>query len=90
MAQSDKLFEMSRNPLVRTLGDPMTWKRSDIIEYIRDNGIEMVNFMYPAADGRLKTLNFVVNSMEYLKTNTFHRREGRRLKSVPLHRGFTQ
>ncbi|MDE7027174.1 MAG: glutamine synthetase, partial [Duncaniella freteri] len=63
MAQSDKLFEMSRNPLVRTLGDPMTWKRSDIIEYIRDNGIEMVNFMYPAADGRLKTLNFVVNSM---------------------------
>lgn len=68
MAQSDKLFEMSRNPLVRTLGDPMTWKRSDIIEYIRDNGIEMVNFMYPAADGRLKTLNFVVNSMEYLET----------------------
>ena len=59
---------MSRNPLVRALGDPQGWTRSDLIEYIRDNDIEMVNFMYPAADGRLKTLNFVVNSLEYLET----------------------
>ena len=28
----------------------------------------MVNFMYPAGDGRLKTLNFMVNSLEYLDT----------------------
>lgn len=26
----------------------------------------MVNFMYPAADGRLKTLNFVINNETYL------------------------
>ena len=26
----------------------------------------MVNFMYPAADGRLKTLNFVINNEAYL------------------------
>ena len=26
----------------------------------------MVNFMYPAADGRLKTLNFVINNTSYL------------------------
>lgn len=26
----------------------------------------MVNFMYPAADGRLKTLNFVINNAAYL------------------------
>ena len=26
----------------------------------------MVNFMYPAADGRLKTLNFVINDVAYL------------------------
>ena len=26
----------------------------------------MVNFMYPAADGRLKTLNFVINNASYL------------------------
>ncbi|RXE70587.1 hypothetical protein ED551_14035, partial [Muribaculaceae bacterium Isolate-013 (NCI)] len=55
----DRRFDMSRNPLVRALGDPQGWTRSDLIEYIRDNDIEMVNFMYPAADGRLKTLNFV-------------------------------
>lgn len=26
----------------------------------------MVNFMYPAADGRLKTLNFAINNAAYL------------------------
>ena len=26
----------------------------------------MVNFMYPAGDGRLKTLNFVINNAAYL------------------------
>lgn len=26
----------------------------------------MVNFMYPAGDGRLKTLNFVINNLSYL------------------------
>ena len=28
----------------------------------------MVNFMYPAADGRLKTLNFIINDLAYLET----------------------
>ena len=27
----------------------------------------MVNFMYPAGDGRLKTLNFVINNLGYLE-----------------------
>lgn len=27
----------------------------------------MVNFMYPAGDGRLKTLNFVINNQAYLE-----------------------
>ncbi|MDE7025311.1 MAG: glutamine synthetase family protein, partial [Paramuribaculum sp.] len=40
----------------------------DIINFIQSEGIEMVNFMYPAGDGRLKTLNFVINSLEYLET----------------------
>ena len=33
----------------------------EVADYIISSGIEMVNFMYPAADGRLKTLNFTVN-----------------------------
>ena len=36
------------------------------MDFISSNGIEMVNFMYPAADGRLKTLNFTVNDEDYL------------------------
>ena len=38
----------------------------EVADYIKSNGIEMVNFMYPAADGRLKTLNFTVNDEDYL------------------------
>ena len=40
--------------------------KADIINYIQQNEIRMVNFMYPAADGRLKTLNFVINNASYL------------------------
>ncbi len=62
-------FAMSRNHLERTLGKASaTFTRADIIDYINREGIEMVNFMYAAADGRLKTLNFVINSLEYLET----------------------
>ena len=38
----------------------------EVADYIISSGIEMVNFMYPAADGRLKTLNFTVNDEDYL------------------------
>ncbi len=38
----------------------------DIMTFVRDNEIRMINFMYPAADGRLKTLNFVIDTEEYL------------------------
>lgn len=67
--ESIKTFAMSRNHLERTLGKASsTFTRADIIEYVSREGIEMVNFMYAAADGRLKTLNFVINSLEYLET----------------------
>lgn len=42
--------------------------KADICHFIRENGIRMVNFMYPAGDGRLKTLNFVINNALYLDT----------------------
>ncbi|WP_290460343.1 glutamine synthetase beta-grasp domain-containing protein, partial [Duncaniella muris] len=67
--ENNKNMSMSRNHVERTLGKPASeFTRADIIEYIRREGIEMVNFMYAAADGRLKTLNFVINSQEYLET----------------------
>ena len=55
------------NLLVAYLQKPSAeFTKADIIRYIEENGIRMVNFMYPAADGRLKTLNFVINNRAYL------------------------
>lgn len=59
--------KMNPNPVVRYLDkQPHEFVKADIIRYIRENDIRMVNFMYPADDNRLKTLNFVINSEEYL------------------------
>ncbi|MCL2074151.1 MAG: glutamine synthetase family protein [Marinilabiliaceae bacterium] len=64
MAQS---FSLSPNPLVRFLQkEPRDFTKSDIIDYIFENDIEMVNFRYVGWDGRLKTLNFIINDAEYL------------------------
>ncbi|MBO5865800.1 MAG: glutamine synthetase [Bacteroidaceae bacterium] len=63
----DTSLEMSPNRVVAFLGKPCSeFTKADIVRYIKDNGIRMVNFMYPAGDGRLKTLNFVINSAAYL------------------------
>lgn len=65
----NKEIALSKNALVRTLDKPAAqFTRQDIIDYIIQNDIEMVNFMYPASDGRLKTLNFVINDYAYLET----------------------
>lgn len=57
----------SPNPLEATIGrSSATFTKADIMHYIAAENISMVNFMYPAADGRLKTLNFVVNDFDYL------------------------
>lgn len=60
-------LEMNPNRVVAFLGKPSSeFTKADIVQYIKENGIRMVNFMYPAGDGRLKTLNFVINSAAYL------------------------
>lgn len=65
----DKEVALNPNHIVRKLGKPQKdFTREDIIAYITENEIEMVNFMYPAGDGKLKTLNFYINSLEYLET----------------------
>lgn len=62
-------LELNPNKLVSFLGKPCSeFTKADIIKYIKENGVRMVNFMYPAADGRLKTLNFVINDLDYLDT----------------------
>lgn len=65
----DKTIALNPNKIVKSLGKRQAdFTREDVIQYIVENEIEMVNFMYPAGDGRLKTLNFYINSLDYLET----------------------
>lgn len=63
----EQTIKLNPNKLVQYLGkSPKDFRKSDIIQFIKENDIKMINFMYPANDGKLKTLNFVINSEEYL------------------------
>ncbi len=65
---NENQYLLNPNPLVRYLHKaPADFTRADIIRYIEENDIEMVNFRYVAEDGRLKTLNFVIQSREHLE-----------------------
>lgn len=60
-------IEMNPNRLVRFLGKlPEEFTKRDIIRFVEANNIEMINFRYVGGDGRLKQLNFVINSKEDL------------------------
>lgn len=60
---------LNPNSLVQFLKKmPQEFRKADIIRYVKENEIQMINFMYPADDNRLKTLNFVINSEEYLES----------------------
>ncbi len=60
---------MNPNPIVQYLGKhPEQLTKDDLIRFIEDHDIEMINFRYAGWDGRLKTLNFVINSREHLET----------------------
>ncbi len=64
-------YEITLNPnrLVKFLKKPASeFTRHDIIRFIDENGIEMVNFRFVGEDGKLKTLNFVVTSRDYLES----------------------
>jgi len=64
-----KELALCKNAVVAYLKKaPAEFSKADIVDFVANNGIEMVNFMYPAADGRLKTLNFVINNQAYLET----------------------
>lgn len=65
----DKTVEMNANDLVAFFSKPASeLTKADIIAFVREKGIRMVDFMYPAEDGRVKTLNFMINNLAYLET----------------------
>ena len=60
-------IEMNPNKIVRGLGKlPEEFTKKDLIKFIEKNNIRMVNFRYVGGDGRLKILNFVINSKAQL------------------------
>ncbi len=61
------ILDYNINPLVSQLGKlPQDFTKKDIIHFIIENDVRIVNFRYAAADGRLKTLNFPVTNLAYL------------------------
>ncbi|HPT31675.1 MAG TPA: glutamine synthetase family protein [Prolixibacteraceae bacterium] len=68
MKQLNPAVAFHPNPLVDYFGKPSSeFTREDIIEYIEKHGIRMLNFRYVGEDGRLKMLNFVINSKKHLE-----------------------
>ena len=60
-------YKLNPNKLVAFLEKPAKdFTKADIMKVIEEFNIEMVNFHYMANDGRLKTLNFVINSYEHI------------------------
>jgi len=60
-------YNLNPNTLVSYLEkEPQYFTKKDLITFVVDHNIKMLNFHYLADDGHLKTLNFVINSMAHL------------------------
>jgi glutamine synthetase len=58
---------LNPHPISRYLGKVQAdFTRSDLIKFIVNNHIQMLNFRYVGGDGKLKTLNFALNSRTQL------------------------
>lgn len=65
--KNNSRFGLHPNDLVKYLEKPASeFSRQDLVKYITDHGIEVINFRYVAEDGKLKSLGFVINSTEHL------------------------
>lgn len=61
------LVSLNPNALVHYLDKPSnTFTKSDIVRFVEENGIQMINFRYSGADSRLKTLNFIIKDRQHL------------------------
>ena len=63
----NEAIALNPNKIVSYLGKPSDdFTKKDIIRFIEKNNIRMINFRYVGGDGRLKKLNFVINSKAHL------------------------
>jgi len=60
-------YELSPHKIERFLKKPrQEFTKADLIRFIEDNEVQMVNFRYPGGDGKLKTLNFSITDKAQL------------------------
>lgn len=60
-------MQLNPDPLMSFLRkERHSFTKNDLIYFIAENDIEMINFRYVGGDGRLKTLNFIINDAEQL------------------------
>lgn len=65
----ESTIKLNPNKLVQFLKKPATeFTRNDIMRFCENQSIEMLNLRYVAEDGKLRTLNFIITSMEHLET----------------------
>jgi len=68
MSASRDDYSNDIRPLVRKLGKPPEeWQRKDLYDFCLSEHIEIINFRYPALDGKLKELRLPVNDPDYLE-----------------------
>lgn len=84
----DKTLELNPNAVVAFLKkQPEDITREDLLKFIKEIDIRMIDFMYPAEDGRVKTLNFVINNLAYAETILT---EGERVDGSSLFPSFVE
>ncbi len=84
----DKTIALNANAVVQHLGKRAEdFTREDMLKFIVDKNIRMIDFMYPAEDGRVKTLNFIINDLEYAETVLS---EGERVDGSSLYPSFVE
>ena len=83
-------FSMTLNPLVAFLQKaPKEFTKDDIIRFVEENEIKMIDFRYIAGDGRLKVLSFILSDKAYLEQilSTGERVDGSSLFPDFMHAG---
>jgi glutamine synthetase len=64
---SDAFISLNPNPLVSHLRKlPKDFTKEDLIKFVKDREVKMVNLCHVAENGRLKTLSFAIGNEEHL------------------------
>jgi glutamine synthetase len=64
---NDALISLNPNPLVRHLRKlPKDFTEEDLVKFVKDKEVKIINLCHVAEDGRLKTLSFAINNEAHL------------------------